>query len=155
MNNIIICDIDGTIADCEHRRHYITTKPKDHDAFYAGVREDKPIGNVISVLLSLLELHNPPSLVFVTGRPERTRKDTEWWLAEYLHLHPSRLFSSGYEMFMRKDRDYRQDYLVKQDILDKHIDKSKVWVVLDDRDQVVQMWRRNGLTCLQVAEGNF
>jgi len=58
-------------------------------------------------------------------------------------------------MFMRKDKDYRQDYMVKQDILDKHIDKSKVWVVLDDRDQVVQMWRRNGLTCLQVADGNF
>jgi hypothetical protein len=56
---------------------------------------------------------------------------------------------------MRKDKDYRQDYIVKQDILDKHIDKSKVWVVLDDRDQVVQMWRRNGLTCLQVSDGNF
>ena len=150
MSKIIICDIDGTIADCDHRRHYITTKPKDHDAFYAGVRDDAPIGNVIRVLLSLLELHNPPSLIFVSGRPERTRKDTEWWLAKHLDLHPD-----SYEMFMRKDRDYRQDYLVKQDILDKHIDKSKVWVVLDDRDQVVQMWRRNGLTCLQVADGNF
>lgn len=149
--SIIICDIDGTIADCEHRRHYITTKPKDHDAFYAGVRDDKPIGNVIVLLLSLLERdYAPPSVTFVTGRPERIRKDTEWWLAEYLHLYPEH-----YQMFMRKDRDYRQDYLVKQDILDKHIDKSKVWVVLDDRDQVVQMWRRNGLTCLQVAEGNF
>ena len=149
--SIIICDIDGTIADCEHRRHYITTKPKDHDAFYAGVREDKPIGNVILLLLSLLECdYAPPSVTFVTGRPERIRKDTEWWLAEYLHLYPEH-----YQMFMRKDHDYRQDYLVKQDILDKHIDKSKVWVVLDDRDQVVQMWRRNGLTCLQVADGNF
>jgi len=149
--SIIICDIDGTIADCEHRRHYITNKPKDHDAFYAGVRDDKPIGKVIRVLMFLLDDERGYNkVVFVTGRPERTRKDTEWWLAEYLHLHPIH-----YQMFMRKDRDYRQDYMVKQDILDKHIDKSKVWVVLDDRDQVVQMWRRNGLTCLQVADGNF
>jgi hypothetical protein len=147
--SIIICDIDGTIADCEHRRHYITNKPKDHDAFYAGVRDDKPIGKIIVLLLSLLE-RDFYTVTFVTGRPERTRKDTEWWLAEYLHLHPD-----DYQMFMRKDKDYRQDYMVKQDILDKYIDKSKVWVVLDDRDQVVQMWRRNGLTCLQVADGNF
>jgi hypothetical protein len=148
--SVIICDIDGTIADCEHRKHYITTKPKNHDAFYAGVRDDKPIGKIIGVLLSLLDEPRPPSLIFVTGRPERTREDTEWWLAEYLHLCPEH-----YQMFMRKEKDYRQDYLVKQDILDKYIDKSKVWIVLDDRDQVVQMWRRNGLTCLQVADGNF
>lgn len=147
--SMIICDIDGTIADCEHRRHYITNKPKDHDAFYAGVRDDKPIRKIIGVLLSLLE-RDFYTVTFVTGRPERTRKDTEWWLSEYLHLYPH-----DYEMFMRKDKDYRQDYIVKQDILDKHIDKSKVSVVLDDRDQVVQMWRRNGLTCLQVADGNF
>lgn len=148
--SMIICDIDGTIADCEHRRHYITNKPKNHDAFYAGVRDDKPIGKIIYLLGTLLEYHIPPSLIFVTGRPERTRKDTEWWLSEYLHLYPH-----DYQMFMRKDKDYRQDYMVKQDILDKYIDKSKVLFVLDDRDQVVQMWRRNGLTCLQVAEGNF
>jgi FMN phosphatase YigB (HAD superfamily) len=147
--SMIICDIDGTIADCEHRRHYITSKPKDHDAFYAGVRDDKPIGKIIGVLLSLIE-RDQYTVTFVTGRRERTRKDTEWWLSEYLHLYPY-----DYEMYMRKDKDYRQDYMVKQDILDKHIDKSKVWIVLDDRDQVVQMWRRNGLTCLQVAEGNF
>ena len=147
---MIICDIDGTIANCDHRKHYITNKPKNHDAFYAGVMDDKPIRNVVHLLLSMLEHHIPPSLTFVTGRPERTRKDTEWWLAEYIGLFPT-----DYRMFMRKDKDYRQDYLIKQDILDQHIDKSKVWFVLDDRDQVVQMWRRNGLTCLQVADGNF
>ena len=147
---MIICDIDGTIANCDHRKHYITNKPKNHDAFYAGVRDDEPIYKIIYLLGTMLEYYIPPSLTFVTGRPERTRKDTEWWLAEYLHLQPT-----DYRMFMRKDKDYRQDYLVKQDILDQHIDKSKVLFVLDDRDQVVQMWRRNGLTCLQVADGNF
>lgn len=148
--SMIICDIDGTIANCDHRKHYITNKPKNHDAFYAGVRDDEPIYKITYLLLSLLDTHAPPSLTFVTGRPERTRKDTQWWLDEYLHLHPD-----NYRMLMRKDKDYRQDYIVKQEILDKYIDKSKVLFVLDDRDQVVQMWRRNGLTCLQVADGNF
>ncbi len=30
-----------------------------------------------------------------------------------------------------------------------------VLCVFDDRDKVVKMWRENGLSCLQVAEGNF
>ena len=149
--SVIICDIDGTIADCEHRRHFIKAEPRNYDAFYAGVRDDKPIGKIIEVLLYLLQDERGNNkVIFVSGRPERTRKDTEWWLTEYLYL-----YSGSYKMFMRKDGDYRQDYIVKQEILDNHIDKSKVWFVLDDRDQVVQMWRRNGLTCLQVADGNF
>jgi hypothetical protein len=56
---------------------------------------------------------------------------------------------------MRKDGDFRADNVVKQEILDAHIDKDRVLFVLDDRQQVVDMWRRNGLTCFQVAEGNF
>jgi hypothetical protein len=56
---------------------------------------------------------------------------------------------------MRKDGDFRADYIVKQEILDAHIPKDRVLFVLDDRQQVVDMWRRNGLMCFQVAEGNF
>jgi len=28
-------------------------------------------------------------------------------------------------------------------------------MVFDDRQQVVDMWRQNDLTCFQVADGNF
>ena len=147
---IVICDIDGTIANCEHRKHYVTERPKNHEAFYAGVKEDTPIWLVISLLHTLLAYEGTQiELVFVTGRPERCRADTVEWL-EQAHLYPN-----DYTLLMRKDKDYRQDYIVKQEILDTHIDKARVWFVLDDRKQVVDMWRRNGLTCLQVAEGDF
>jgi phosphoglycolate phosphatase-like HAD superfamily hydrolase len=150
LENIIICDIDGTIADCEHRRHYITTKPKNYDAFYEEVMDDAPINRVLGLLNVLMDYEGREfQLVFVTGRPERCRADTVEWL-RYQHFYPS-----DYTLFMRKDGDHRQDYIVKQEILDTHINKSEVWLVLDDRKQVVDMWRRNGLTCLQVAEGNF
>ena len=146
----IICDIDGTIADCEHRKHHITTRPKNHDAFYAGVMDDKPIHSILGLLMVLMDYEGFRfKLVFVTGRPERCRDDTEEWLREQ-HIYPS-----DYTLFMRKDGDYRQDYIVKQEILDTKINKDEVWLVLDDRKQVVDMWRRNGLTCLQVADGNF
>lgn len=148
--NIIICDIDGTIADCEHRRHYVTTKPKNYDAFYEEVMDDAPINRVLGLLDVLMDYEGSQfELVFVTGRPERCRADTVEWLRRQ-HLYPS-----DYKLFMRKDGDHRQDYIVKQEILDTKINKNEVWLVLDDRKQVVDMWRRNGLTCLQVAEGNF
>jgi hypothetical protein len=147
---IVICDIDGTIANCEHRKHYVTERPKNHEAFYAGVKEDKPIWSIISLVHTLLAYEGSKTeLVFVTGRPERCRADTVEWLRQ-AHLYPS-----DYTLLMRKDKDYRQDYIVKQEILDTHIDKARVWLVLDDRKQVVDMWRRNGLTCLQVADGDF
>lgn len=147
---IVICDIDGTIANCEHRKHYVTERPKNHEAFYAGVKDDTPIWSVIKLVQTLLAYEGSQhELVFVTGRPERCRTDTVEWL-KHTHLYPN-----DYTLLMRKDKDYRQDYIVKQEILDTHIDKSRVWLVLDDRKQVVDMWRRNGLTCLQVADGDF
>jgi hydroxymethylpyrimidine pyrophosphatase-like HAD family hydrolase len=147
---IVICDIDGTIANCEHRKHYVTERPKNHEAFYAGVKDDTPIWSVIGLVQTLLAYEGRQiELVFVTGRPERCRTDTVEWLKN-THLYPNE-----YTLLMRKDKDYRQDYIVKQEILDTHIDKSRVWFVLDDRKQVVDMWRRNGLTCLQVADGDF
>ena len=54
---------------------------------------------------------------------------------------------------MRNAEDKRSDKDVKEEILEKHINKSSVWFVLDDRDAVVEMWRENGLCCLQAQEG--
>jgi hypothetical protein len=59
-------------------------------------------------------------------------------------------------LFMRKSGDYRKDSVVKKEIYERHIKEDfNVEFVLDDRDQVVKMWREQGLVCLQVAEGNF
>ena len=139
VKNTIVCDLDGTLTDCTHRRHYVENKPKNWEAFYAGVKDD-PVNYPILVLLhkclGTYERVGSKEVVFCTGRPERCRDDTEVWLHRY-----------GFER--------RADYIVKQEILDNHIDKDKVLFVLDDRQQVVDMWRRNGLTCLQVAPGNF
>ena len=48
-----------------------------------------------------------------------------------------------------------KDSALKQMWLDTLIDKDDVFAVFDDRQQVVDMWRSNGLTCFQVADGNF
>jgi hypothetical protein len=154
MRDTIVCDLDGTLANCEHRVHHVRDKPKNWDAFYAGVREDKvniPVNRVLCAFSRLAHFGADYNIIFCSGRPERCREDTIWWLREECRLwHPPAM-----QLLMRKDGDYRADYIVKQEILDAHIDKDRVLFVLDDRQQVVDMWRRNGMTCFQVAEGNF
>lgn len=60
------------------------------------------------------------------------------------------------KLLMRKDKDYRQDCIIKKEMLDKLREEGYNPVVaFDDRQQVVDMWRENGLICCQVAPGNF
>lgn len=151
MKNTIVCDLDGTLADCEHRVHHVRNTPKNWDAFFAGVREDRVNYPVLSVLNKFVDYEGfQYKLIFCSGRPERCRADTEAWLMEQACLA-----KDDYTLLMRKDGDFRADHIVKQEILDNSIPKERVLFVLDDRQQVVDMWRRNGLTCFQVAEGNF
>jgi hypothetical protein len=85
----------------------------------------------------------------VTGRYDTYRKQTEEWLKKY---------AINYEkLIMRKAGDKRKDSIIKKELYEKNIkDHYDVVFVLEDRDQVVKMWREElGLTCLQVAYGNF
>jgi len=161
MKNVIVCDLDGTLANCEHRVHHVQKadgnglkRKPDWDAFYAGVREDEVNDAVYKVLAMFTSYEGfRYDIIFCTGRPERCRADTEWWFREVLNMSTEAKY--GFQMLMRADGDFRADYIVKQEILDKYIPKDRVLFVLDDRQQVVDMWRRNGLTCFQVAEGKF
>jgi hypothetical protein len=57
---------------------------------------------------------------------------------------------------MRETGDRRKDSIIKKEIFDRHIrDVYNIEFVLDDRNQVVELWRSLGLTCLQVADGDF
>lgn len=143
---IVLVDMDGTLADCEHRRHFVTQKPKDWKGFYAGCIADPPVPIVHRWVQ---EIARDPefAICIVSGRPlDMCGAQTEQWLAlhsvQYRHL------------FMRNGGDFREDYRVKQEILDR-LPKQQVAFVLDDRDQVVEMWKRNGLRVIQVAEGKF
>lgn len=59
------------------------------------------------------------------------------------------------ELLMRPKKDNRKDSVIKKELFDKIKDKYNIQYVFDDRDQVVEMWRELGLTCLKVADGNF
>jgi hypothetical protein len=87
-------------------------------------------------------------MIFVSGRKDDCRDVTEAWLK-----------ANGFEydwLYMRKTGDDRNDAVVKLDIFNEHIRNGyDVLGVFDDRNRVVNMWRRLGLKCFQVAEGDF
>lgn len=134
-----ICDIDGTLSDHEGIRGHFE---------YEKVSQDKPIWPIIHIVQAIAGSENWVP-IYVSGREEFSRQDTKDWILSYLGLRADNLF-------MRPNGDYRKDYIIKKEIFYRDI-STNYWVefALDDRDQVVNMWRDIGLPCLQVAAGEF
>ena len=143
----VIFDIDGTLANISHRQHWVATKPRNWVAFKQGIPHDKPHDDIIWLLKIL---STATRIMIVSGREgsEISKKHTEDWL----HQH-----NIAYEeLHMRPDKDYRDDSIVKREILaDLRARHGEPLMVFDDRDRVVKMWREEGVRCLQVAPGDF
>ena len=136
MKKIIIVDIDGTVAE----------KTDRHIFDYKKVLTDSPKPEVIEVVNSLWKSGH--KIIFLSGRPDSCFADTYLWLTKncppFIKLH------------MRKTGDNRKDAEIKKEIFEQSIAPFyEVLCVIDDRQQVVDMWREIGLTCLQVAPGDF
>lgn len=141
----VLVDIDGTLADVTHRRHFIERTPKDWDGFFAAADRD-PCHIHIATLTQLLR--PAYQIVLVTGRMAKHNAITLPWLGRnWVHFD---------HLFTRADGDFRGDDVVKEEILDRDILPIVQPVfAIDDRDRVVKMWRRRGIPCLQCAEGDF
>ena len=85
-------------------------------------------------------------IVLCSGRNEEHRPETVNWLAEHELNSP--------ELRLRQDGDYRSEVDVKREML-AGLDKSKILFVMEDRGQVVERWRSEGLVALQCAPGEF
>ena len=151
-----IFDIDGTLADCSHRLHFIQSKPKNWKAFFDGMEHDTPIRKTTHILHCLHIAHDDVgvpwnTIIFCTGRPESHRKETVDWLARYLG---DWVYDAS--LYMRSSGDHRPDFEIKALLLAAmRVDGLDPKVAFEDRDQVVDMWRRNGLICYQVAKGSY
>ena len=131
----IIVDIDGTLALMGDRSPYDLSR----------VGQDGVNHPVRQVVWMASERWN---VILCSGREESAREATEAWLDACDIPFDA--------LLMRPTGDRRQDAVVKAELFDQHIrHQYNVQFVLDDRDQVVKMWRSLGLTCFQVAEGNF
>jgi len=148
----IICDIDGVLADCSHRLHYIEKVPKDWDGFFEACSEDKEIKDITDPLyymnFSIDEFGSDyTEMILVTGRPERIRNKTIEWMEDSKWLKAM----SGNLILMRKDGDHRKDYIVKLELVkDYGINPEDILVVIDDSPAVIEAWIKLGVKTLQV-----
>ncbi len=143
----IIFDIDGTLADLNGREKFLHQEVADWKSFNANMDRDIPNKPVVE-LYKLLYNSGQYEVILVSGRQERFRKLTQTWLT--WHEIPF------HTLLMRADTDQRDDAQVKQDILHKLQAQGKeILFTVDDRQSVVDMWRANGITCLQCKKGNY
>lgn len=150
MTKIVIVDIDGTIAKVGDRLKYLKQNPKDWDSFYNASFEDEPIKEIVDLVNILIPKYY---VTFCTGRRNSIRDITVKWLNDNLDISKA---VYPMQIFMRHDNDYRHDTIVKPELLKKaEIPLDQIAFVLEDRDSMVKEWRRLGLKCLQVAEGDF
>lgn len=143
-DELVIFDIDGTLADASERIQHVRKKPKNWNAFFAGMAQDKAIHSMVRLCNILHD--SGIQIILCSGRSEEHRDETMKWLAEK--------GVNYYDLLLRKDRDHRSDTIVKREMLSQ-IDKSKILFVVEDRSRVVAMWRSEGLVCLQCAPGEF
>ena len=144
----IIFDVDGTLMDVEHRRKFVDgSQQVDWAAFEAATKDDTRHEHIFEIAECMKDCGH--SIAVVSARKERQRDITEHQLQQTMGVFWDHLF-------MRPDDSFEPDHEFKQRILDELIKVDwKPDMVFDDRDQVVAMWRANGIPCVQVAEGNF
>jgi predicted kinase len=151
----ILCDLDGTLS-LFNRKH--TRSPYD-----ASTADNDEINVAVAEVLGHFYRNNW-EIIFVSGRDNKYKAPTLAFLEKVYrqYIHPANNNNTNmdnfrFQLFMRKSGDFRKDVIIKREIYQKYIQPHyNVLFVLDDRDQIVEMWRNElGLTCFQVAYGDF
>ena len=145
MKRYVIVDIDGTLTKVGDRVKCLENTPPDWDSFYARCGEDAPVKEIVMLVRDVAAHYN---VILCSGRRESCRLVTGEWMDEHGVDYT--------RMLLRKDGDFRHDTIVKPEMLEAAgIKLDEIAFVLEDRNSMVKKWRELGLTCLQVAEGDF
>lgn len=140
MKKVWIFDIDGTLADNEHRQHFLEGK-KNWDAFFAEQDKDEPYQPVIDVLHALANDRPGDAVIIVTARDERFREDSLKWINRHIP------WISDDHMFMRPLGDRGDDNVMKVNIIKEWLAANpgyQVGAIFDDRHRIIDAFREEG-----------
>ena len=138
---IYIFDVDGTLMDIDHRRHFVEGDKRDFKSFFAAMDQDTPRPEIFD-LAHKCSQSVADEVIVVSGRNERHRLITEVQLKDLRYR----------QLILRPDDNYEPDYVFKQSVLDMLIEHDlKPDMVFDDRPTVIDMWRKNGIPCCDVG----
>ena len=151
MKNTIIFDLDGTLALIDKRRE-VSTKPNgrlDWGKFFnsTNIKLDEP--NLPVIKMAQLFSEQGFNIVILSGRSNKTETATRSWLSK------NKVPFNKLIMRNSETDHFTPDWVLKKNMLDENLNINDVFLVVDDRDRVVKLWRSLGLTTFQVAEGNF
>lgn len=133
----VLCDMDGTLSNPYHRRHFVRIKPKNWVAFFKGMVDDTPIEPICTIIRELYKEGKYKVIIF-SARPDNYKKETEEWLAKHNIKYDA--------IYMREAKDNRSDEFVKQEMLDKVKEDGYNPVAwFDDRPCIVRLARRNNI----------
>ena len=169
----IIFDLDGTLALVEKRvKKSMIPKPNSPDGegmnwdiFFdpENIKLDQPNYPVISMAQMYYE--KGFNIVIFSGRNDRSYATTKEWLEKYevpynlLVMRPDKFQDKSWPVALGNPATpamrYMPDEILKKEMLDTFVDIDDVFMTVDDRQKVVDMWRSLGLTCFQVAPGDF
>ncbi|MER5527920.1 hypothetical protein ABT075_25595 [Streptomyces sp. NPDC002677] len=135
---IAVFDIDNTLADTAHRQRFLERRPRDWDAFFAAAPHDPPLAEGIALAVATAE---ECEIVYLTGRPDRCRRDTLDWLAAH-GLPEGRVH-------MRRNADRRPARHTKLEILRRLAERREVRVLVDDDELVCDDAERAGFTVVR------
>ena len=151
MKNTIIFDLDGTLALIDKRRE-VSTKPNgrlDWGKFFNSTNIELDEPNLPVIKMAQLFSEQGFNIVILSGRSNKTETATRSWLSKN---------KVPFDKLIMRDSEtnhFTPDWVLKKNMLDENLDINDVFLVVDDRDRVVKLWRSLGLTTFQVAEGNF
>ena len=168
MKKTVIFDLDGTLANIDARRDK-ALKPNgklDWEIFAAPqsiLDLDKP--NLPVIKMAQMFKADGFKIVIFSGRNDRSFHTTKEWLEKFdvpfdlLVLRPDKFQSDSWPIAngnpATKAMRFMPDEILKKEMLDTFVDIDDVFLVVDDRDKVVKMWRDLGLNTFQVAPGDF
>ncbi|TCC49796.1 hypothetical protein E0H75_15860 [Kribbella capetownensis] len=137
-----VLDIDATLSDTSERIHFLAKRPKDWDSFFAHAKEDAVLDEGLAVATTLAADHE---IVYLTGRPERLRRDTLKWLKD-------NGFPDG-KVYMRGNTDRRPSVLMKLGRLERLAEDRPVAVLVDDDAKVCAAAEKAGYTVMRADWG--
>ncbi|MEV8550149.1 hypothetical protein AB0L04_10010 [Streptomyces glaucescens] len=135
---LAVFDLDNTLADTAHRQRFLERRPRDWDAFFAAAPQDPPLPEGVALAC---ESAGECEVVYLTGRPERCRRDTLDWLSAH-GLPEGRVY-------MRRDDDRRPARFTKLAILRRLARTREIRVLVDDDELVCEDAERAGFTVLR------
>lgn len=149
MNKALIIDIDGTLANTDHRQHFLEGEKKNWKAFNDACADDTPNKWCVDLIQAMIAVHGVHP-IFMTGRTMEYYDTTVHWIGRHIPT------LKDLTLLMREDRNFEKDTVLKKRLYETNVKPEfDVLFVLEDRKQVTDMWRELGLVCLQCAEGDY